>query len=429
MDYNSQVDFDATYTWDTQGRMTATSYGQSGANGAPAYTLNPNSPSYTMQYDGMGRLSGMKDASIGVGVASAGYGVAGEMLGVYYFGVNESRTYNTLLQMTRQTASGMIDMQYLYTAGQNNGRVAATVDGVMNETVNYTYDSVNRLTNAASTAPGGWNQSYTYDGFGNMTAASAAGAFQGWSTTVDPATNRVVGGSYDANGNTQSPYPAYPYAYDVENRMVNGPSGAFVYDHAGKRVLKANPSSMEANVNSQEFAFYGVNGQRLVTLTCPTSAPNCNAPVYNVYFGGKLVVSQGVTVVTDRLGSVRANSNGEKMAYLPYGQERTSTPDGREKFGSYFRDNGGQDYADQRYYGVGGGRFYTPDPYKASSGPSDPGSWNRYAYVEGDPINFLDSQGLYQEAPDDPGTSTYCQDNPADQTCTGNFRFFAVSCG
>ena len=29
----------------------------------------------------------------------------------------------------------------------------------------------------------------------------------------------------------------------------------------------------------------------------------------------------------------------------------------------------------------------TPDPYAASGGPSDPGSWNRYAYTRGDPVN------------------------------------------
>ena len=40
-------------------------------------------------------------------------------------------------------------------------------------------------------------------------------------------------------------------------------------------------------------------------------------------------------------------------------------------------------YADQRYYGVGEGRFMTPDPYRASAGAEDPGSWNRYAYVGG----------------------------------------------
>jgi hypothetical protein len=35
----------------------------------------------------------------------------------------------------------------------------------------------------------------------------------------------------------------------------------------------------------------------------------------------------------------------------------------------------------------------TPDPYKASAGASDPGNWNRYAYVGGDPVNRVDRAG------------------------------------
>jgi hypothetical protein len=38
-----------------------------------------------------------------------------------------------------------------------------------------------------------------------------------------------------------------------------------------------------------------------------------------------------------------------------------------------------------------------PDPYQAGSGtgdPNDPGSWNRYVYVGGDPINGNDPKGL-----------------------------------
>jgi RHS repeat-associated protein len=64
------------------------------------------------------------------------------------------------------------------------------------------------------------------------------------------------------------------------------------------------------------------------------------------------------------------------------------------KYATYTRDSAtGMDYADQRYYSNQFGRFMTPDPYKASGGPQDPGSWNRYAYVGGDPINFADVSG------------------------------------
>jgi hypothetical protein len=42
---------------------------------------------------------------------------------------------------------------------------------------------------------------------------------------------------------------------------------------------------------------------------------------------------------------------------------------------------------------VGTGRFNTADPSRGSN-RGDPGSWNRYAYVQGDPINFNDAVGL-----------------------------------
>jgi len=45
------------------------------------------------------------------------------------------------------------------------------------------------------------------------------------------------------------------------------------------------------------------------------------------------------------------------------------------------------------------GRFMTPDPYQASRAGGDlsnPQSWNRYAYVRGDPINYYDPRGLFE---------------------------------
>ena len=66
-------------------------------------------------------------------------------------------------------------------------------------------------------------------------------------------------------------------------------------------------------------------------------------------------------------------------------QERPSaTANDKEKFTGYFRDAAtGLDYADQRYHQPGGGRFMTPDPYGGSAKVTDPGSWNKYAYVGG----------------------------------------------
>jgi len=52
------------------------------------------------------------------------------------------------------------------------------------------------------------------------------------------------------------------------------------------------------------------------------------------------------------------------------------------------------DYAKNRYHQPGMGRFMTPDPYGGSISLGNPGSWNRYSYVGGDPVNGLDPLGL-----------------------------------
>jgi RHS repeat-associated protein len=111
-----------------------------------------------------------------------------------------------------------------------------------------------------------------------------------------------------------------------------------------------------------------------------------------MYFGGRLLAP------VDRLGSVRYNQNGP-IAYFPWGEERTSTPDGTDKFATYFRDstnNGiGEDYASARYYNNNFGRFWSPDPSGAGVvDMQNPSSWNMYAYANDDPVNLNDPTGL-----------------------------------
>jgi RHS repeat-associated protein len=55
----------------------------------------------------------------------------------------------------------------------------------------------------------------------------------------------------------------------------------------------------------------------------------------------------------------------------------------------------GMDYMHARYYRPGLGRFLSVDP--ALGNPANPQSWNRYSYVQNQPINFLDGTGAYRE--------------------------------
>ncbi|HBB90011.1 MAG TPA: hypothetical protein DC047_20600 [Blastocatellia bacterium] len=64
------------------------------------------------------------------------------------------------------------------------------------------------------------------------------------------------------------------------------------------------------------------------------------------------------------------------------------------KFTSYERDSNGSDEAMFRRYNRKHSRFDQPDPYDGSYSLNDPQSFNRYAYTQGDPVNFVDPTGL-----------------------------------
>ncbi|MGD0497692.1 MAG: RHS repeat-associated core domain-containing protein [Bryobacteraceae bacterium] len=324
----------------------------------------------------------------------------------------ETRTYNSLLQLTHAVVPGLMDnlsersrMQYIYTAGQNNGRIAESIDGISGEDVQYTYDSLQRLVLAATTGSGGWGDAYTYDGFGNLTAKTVTkGSAPAMTAVYDAATNWPVGGNYDANGN------APIGTWSVENRLLSqtldGVALTWGYDGSGQRIMQYQ------TVNGQPqwtFYLYDLQGRRMAQFVCAPSGTYpyntvCTAAGAHVYFAGKLIAATDATGrllgVTDRQGSVRAsetNGTWTTASYYPYGEEKQPlAPDGMEKFGTYVRDSSlsGQDYAGQRYYSPNMGRFDSPDPGMDNVDFANPLTWNAYSYVNGDPINFSDPDGL-----------------------------------
>jgi RHS repeat-associated protein len=64
------------------------------------------------------------------------------------------------------------------------------------------------------------------------------------------------------------------------------------------------------------------------------------------------------------------------------------------RYTSYERDANGGDDAMMRRYQSAQSRFSQPDPYDGSYNLTDPQSLNRYAYVQNDPVNFIDPSGL-----------------------------------
>jgi RHS repeat-associated protein len=385
--YNSQnADLDAVYTYDTEGRMTATQYPTYWSIDSGNVGSWKPGPTLGVTYDSMGHLQKLTDVGASSDIVSnASYNPAGQLLTTT--GVNgapsETRTYNSIGQMT-QLQSGSLNLQYAYSATQNNGKITAETDVVSGEQITYAYDSLNRLASATSSLTPGWGQSYAYDGFGNLTNQTVTkGTAPSLSTSYDPATNRQTGECADANGNINSATNCTNGNYfDVENRLVRNSALTWAYSYApgNKRVWRGVWSGGTQTVD--EVVFWGVNGQKLTTYALQMYYGQFVATTTgsNYYFGGKLIKNATGYVTPDRLGSIGK--------YFPYGQERPSaTTDGKEKFATYFRDSEtGLDYADQRYHQVGMGRFMTPDPAGVGL--------NWYAYAGGDPVNNSDPSGL-----------------------------------
>ena len=188
-----------------------------------------------------------------------------------------------------------------------------------------------------------WGQQYHYDGFGNMHRKDGFGAahLQSFPTSMNSATN---GGSGGAPGG------------DMDGWVIVSNGGTKGYAPDNKRIW--NIDKWHVWLGNMRVGVYTVAGSTVAAVK------------EDWYVAGRRVEP------SDRLGS---NLSGG-LRLLPYGEELQppAVANGRTKFATYERDAAtGMDYADQRWYGPGMGKFTTEDPYLASGGPADPSSWNR----------------------------------------------------
>jgi RHS repeat-associated protein len=136
------------------------------------------------------------------------------------------------------------------------------------------------------------------------------------------------------------------------------------------------------------------------------------------HVGGQLTASNGGAATTDRLGSLRARGT-ERYTYYPYGEARTESVQGGGMYAGL--------ESPLRNYSPGFGRFDRPDPLGLGAVKmGDPGSWNRFAYVQGDPVNYRDPGGLVGESVADTGltfsvTGYGVSDNPSPPQASSPF--------
>src|SRR5262249_45365347 len=80
-----------------------------------------------------------------------------------------------------------------------------------------------------------------------------------------------------------------------------------------------------------------------------------------------------------------------------------------EKFTSKERDaETGLDYFQTRYFSSAQGRYTSTDPLMASAKPSNPQTWNRYAYGLNNPLRFIDPDGMAEISVEDCQKDSKC---------------------
>ena len=240
---------------------------------------------------------------------------------------------------------------------------------------------------AATPLSGGLNQQYSLDAWGNLSSMGSSGFNQ----PVNLA-NQVSTFSYDTAGRLTSD-GVQTYTYDDDNRLLTASSGVSVgYDPQGARAQVTTSSG------TKEYYFFG--GALIATRNASSGAWTDM-----IYAGGqRIAYSAGsqtalpTYLLPDHLGSQSATTDagGNVLTTLdtaPFGQVFSGAGADNFLFTGLERDPSGLDDAEFREYSSATARWLTPDPYDGSYDLTNPQSLNRYAYVAGKPLYFVDPSG------------------------------------
>ena len=268
----------------------------------------------------------------------------------------------------------------------------------VNQTIDYTYDPLNRLTSAVYD-DGSFYQ-YTYDAVGNRLTETTP---SGTDTYIYNINNWVVQKndthwSYDGAGNLR--YDGVrSYAYDAANRLqlVSDQSAyiqtRYVYNGLGDRL--------------QSMLIYYPTGEITTnnyTLDLNTNLTQVLADGSNTYTYGYNRIAQISDTQTgyflgDALGSVRqvADETGAVnlvQSYSPYGEMIASVGDYVTAFNytGEMTDGTGLVFLRARYYDPSSGRFINKDTWGGDY--NNPITLAKWLYANGNPANYSDPTGF-----------------------------------
>jgi RHS repeat-associated protein len=403
--------YDMSYTYNLGNVITSQTYpsgrvvSYSFDDAARLSTVSSGATTYASQFDYTTTAGLLKSVLMGNG-------------GVETF-VYNSRLQLQSLDLTRAgTQIQHYDLKFgVYDPGSNTideskntdqiAQIEGFIGGVKQWQQRFGYDTLGRLTSAREFRGDNSAQSYLanyeYDLFGNRYQKAAQNGGNPFTQKfvetgdVDQATNRFAANvTYDSAGNiiTDSKFRNLKFQYDANNRQKQSSnlddSGAVVsvYDAGGQRV------GIQVGGTLTSVIVYDASA-KLIAEYNTTTANGGTQYIFNDQQGspraitstsGVIVARHDYVAFGDELGTV-----GMRTAGQGYGGNDAS----RKKYASMEKDEAtGMSHTLWRKFDSLSARWTTPDPFGGSMELSSPQSFNRYAYVNNDPVNHVDLTGL-----------------------------------
>jgi RHS repeat-associated protein len=381
-------DLDPIYTYDLNGNRTSmidptglTTYAYDALNRLTSITNNKGQVT-SFTYDALGRRTSMTHAN----------------------GVVTSYTYDAasqLLTLGHQLGATTIN-SFSYTYDKvGNRKTKTSRDGLHD----YSYDVLNRLTQATNPLPSNPLESFTYDPVGNRTNSNQNGL------SIFNTANQLLEDAnftyqYDNNGNQITKTAKVggavtQYEYDAENKLVRvvspGNTANYRYDGLGRRVEKeviAGTTTVTRYVYDNEDILLELNGANAIVARY-THGPGIDEPLIMEEN------SQSFYYHADGLGSItdltaQSGTVTQRYTYSSVGTvESQLDPNFVQPYMFTSRESdpeSGLYYYRERFYDPAIGRFLQED---LLAGPMEQSQFRgKYIYVLNNPIVLVDFSGL-----------------------------------